>query len=144
MLTFEQLQAEMEKDSKLDRTNLQEEIFKCISLFSKWLKYHYDYKSAAISGESMLADMVVQKQLFYSGALEASAYKGHPMGYISAKNATEMGRLIDGDKELCALREQADRNEAMRDIASNMVESLKYRPNYIKTILDIRTFESGA
>jgi hypothetical protein len=143
MLSLDELLEEMEADSKIDRTNLEAEILRCPVLFSNWLKYHYDYKAAGIRGESLLADMVVKKQLFYSGAAESSEYRGHPMGHISAKNATEMGRLIDGDKDLCALREQADICNARKEICEHMIESLKFRPNHLKTVLDVRRFESG-
>ena len=143
MISLEQLNIELEEDSKIDRTNLEAEILRCPVLFAKWLKYHYDFKSAGIRGESLLADMVVKKQLFYSGAAEASEYRNHPMGHISAKNATEMGRLIDGDKDLCDLREQADINAARKEICEHMIESIKFRPNHLKTVLDVRTFEAG-
>lgn len=143
MISLELLLEEMEADSKIDRTNLEAEILRCPVLFSKWLKYHYEFKAAGIRGESLLAEMVVKKQLFYSGAAEPSDYRGHPMGHISAKNATEMGRLIDGDKDLTSLREQADTCAARKEICEHMIESLKYRPNHLKAVLDVRMFEAG-
>ena len=143
LMSIQELEAELEADSKIDRTNLEAEILRCPVIFSKWLSMHYKFKVAGIRGESLLSDMVVKKQLFYSGAASPEEYRGHPMGHISAKNATEMGRLIDGDKELCALREQADNCAAMKEICEHMIESLKYRPNHLKTVLDVRVWEGG-
>ena len=143
MLNKAQLYAELEVDGQIDFTNLEDELARCPLLFSKWLKYHFEYKTAEIRGESLLAEMVVKKQLFYSGAASAEEYRGHPMSHISAKNSTEMGRLIDGDIELCELREKADVNKAFKEVCEHMIESIKYRPNHLKTILDVRKFQSG-
>ncbi len=143
MVSIDDLLVELDNDSKIDYTNLEAEILKVPKLQSKWLKYHWDYKKASIRGESILANKIVDAQIFYSGQATSDEYKNHYRAHIKAKNSTEMSNLIDADSKLCDYREKLDTAREGMEICKSFLESLKYRPNSLKTILDLRIFESG-
>lgn len=143
MKNLNELLNELEKDSKIDRTNLESEIINCTTLYAKWLRYHKEFKSACIRGETLLAEEILKKQVFYSGQAEPHEYRGHPYGNIQVKNQSEMERYINGDPDLTKRREQVDTAIQGKELCQTFLDSLKYRPNHLKTVLEVRRFELG-
>ena len=143
MLQIDQLLKEIEEDSKINKNDLEYEIIRCHSLLAKYLRYHQEYKFAINRGETIYNELIVSKQKYYNGQAEPGVYRHDPFD-ITIKNAAELLRFIEGDSEVCTRRELIDNAEEMRNVCSNMIEALKFRPNHLNAILLQRRFESGA
>ena len=143
MLTYSELISEIEADNRIDKTDLAGEILKCPRLMTKYLKYHYDYKVALIKAESNFNQMILQKQKYYNGQGTTEEYRKRPFNEV-VKNQAQMGQYIDADEELCEYREKIDTTTLLKEMCSDMIEQLKYRPTHLNTVQTVRAFESGA
>lgn len=142
-LSFDDLIEEIEKDNKIDQLNLEGELNRCLSLTTKYLRYHRQYKELLINMWGFRDKTLLEKQEYYSGRAHSSVYKQQPFN-IEVKNSTEMKRWIEGDPVLVEMDAKIKLTEDCLEKVQIMIDSLKYRPNHIQTILDIRKFESGA
>lgn len=142
-LTFEELMAEIEKDTDISLTNLEGEIHRATKLMAKYMRYHRQYKQVLVQAWARERELELQKQEYYSGRGTDYEYRQKAFN-ITVKNATDLKRWIEGDPELSQLRSNIQLTQDMADKCELMIEQLKYRPNHIATMLEIRKFESGA
>jgi len=143
MLNFDELMAQVEVDSDINRMNLETEINRTMNLMSKYLRLNYQYKSAMIKGETKLAQLALERRDFYNGEADAAAYKAEPWNGI-VKNMDHLNKLLDADVKICEYRAKVDNAKLLMDICEEMIISLRYRNNHINSILEIRKFEAGA
>jgi hypothetical protein len=143
MMLIEELLAEIEKDSKINQSNLESEIVRCTSLMAKYLRYHRQYKDAIVRMWKRKNECERQKQEYYAGRATSDVYRATPFNLV-VKNATEMQRWILSDEEYSNMVVTVELIEDSMSKCELMIEQLKFRPNHIATILDIRKFESGA
>ena len=142
MLSFDELVAEIERDCKVDRTDLEGEILKAPVLLGKYLRYHREYKKALIRGESLMNQKIRDAAMYYDGKAEPSVYRDKPFN-LTLTNQPMRDKFLDGDEECCNYKEVLDNTEELRSMCEEMIGMLKYRPNHIQTVLEIRRFESG-
>ena len=142
MISLQELHDMIELDSKMDRTNLEGEILRCAKLFAKYIKEHFFYKKYVIENESKLNELIVVRMNYYNGNADAQAYRDEPFDMI-VKNQKQMETYLEADAKICEQRERVDTAKAARDMIGEMVESVKYRPNHLSTIIEIRKFEQG-
>lgn len=143
MLTYDELMSEIERDSKIDRTDLEGEIIKSPVLLAKYLGYHRRYKTALIRGESIMNQKIRDAAMYYDGKAEPHVYREKPFN-LTLTNQPMRDKFLDGDEECCTYKESLDNTEILRSMCDEMIGMLKYRPTHIQTILAIRQFESGA
>jgi hypothetical protein len=143
MYNFEELISEITADSKIDQTNLESEIVKCTSLIAKYLRIHRKYKEGLIQMWAKRDATTLEKQEYYAGRALDYVYKNKPFN-LEVKNAVEMKRWMEGDLDLLNMNKVILSVEDQMEKVEMMLEQLKYRPNHIQTILQIRMFESGA
>lgn len=142
-LTFDELIEEIEKDTDISLTNLEGEIHRATKLMAKYMRYHRQYKDILVRAWARERELELQKQEYYSGRGADREYKERPFN-ITVKNATDLKRWIEGDPDLVQLRSNIKLTEDCMEKVEAMIEQLKYRPNHIATMLEIRKFESGA
>ena len=143
MLTYDELMSEIEKDSRIDRTDLEGEIIKSPVLLAKYLGYHRQYKTALIRGESIMNQKIRDAAMYYDGKAEPHAYREKPFN-LTLTNQPMRDKFLDGDEGCCTYKESLDNTEILRSMCEEMISMLKYRPTHIQTVLAIRQFESGA
>jgi hypothetical protein len=143
MIKHDALLDEIEKDNKIDQMNLEGEINRCLSLTTKYLRFHREYKQSLVRMWAVRNKKELERQEFYAGRAANKTYRDEPFN-IEVKNSTEMRRWIEGDPALVAMDEAIKLAEDSMAVIEGMLDSLKYRPNHIQTILEIRRFESGA
>lgn len=143
MLSYEELYAEIERDSKIDRTDIEGEILKSPVLLAKYMRYHKEYKTALIRGESILNQKIRDAAMYYDGKAEPHVYRDKPFN-LTLSNQPMRDKFLDGDEDCCFYRESLDNTEILRSMCEEMIGSLKYRPTHLQTVLEIRKFESGA
>ncbi|AGG58202.1 hypothetical protein VPDG_00041 [Vibrio phage henriette 12B8] len=143
MLTYEELTAEMDRDCKIDRTDIEGEILKAAVLLGKWLKYHREYKTALIRAESVLNQKIRDGAMYYDGKAEPEVYRDKPFN-LTLTNQPMRDKFLDADETCCTYRENVDNTEVMRSMCEEMIGMLKFRPSHLQTVLSVRQFESGA
>ena len=138
-----QLMNEIEEDSQIKQNHLKNEIVRCTHLIAKYLKIHRDYKEAVVAMWAKKNQTILQKQEYYAGRASSEIYRENPFN-LEIKNAVEMKRWIEGDPDLVAMESIIQLTEDCMNKVEMMLDQLKYRPNHIQTILQIRMFEAGA
>ncbi len=142
LLNEEQLMKELEADSKINSLALSDEIVRSSELLFKWLKYHQFYKRTLSKAESRLNDMILRKTRYYDGHGTPQEYREKPFNEV-IRNQTVLGQYVEADPEICTYRENIEAFEGLKEICSEMVNTLKFRNNHLNTIFEIRKFESG-
>lgn len=143
MLTREELEDEITKDSKVDRTQIALEIHRSTELLGKYLKYHMMFKAAVIRGESILNQKIRDASLYYEGKADPQVYKNKPFNF-TLTNQSQRDKFIDSDEECCKYREHVDLANECLYLCENMIQELRYRPRHLETVHNIRVFESGS
>lgn len=142
MLSFEELMEEIEIDSRIDRTDIEGEIIKAPALLAKYLRYHREYKTALIRGETIMNQKIRDAVMYYDGKAEPSTYREKPFN-LTLTNQPMRDKFLDADEDCNSYRESLDNTEELRSICAEMVGNLKYRPTHLQTVLEVRRFESG-
>jgi len=140
MITIVQLLEQIKQDSILSN-DLEMEIHRSVKLLSKYIKYSYDYKCYLEKQKSELYKLTRIRMQFYQG--EAESYKNEPFDYM-CNNAKQLSIYLESDDTLCEQKERISAMEAAIESISTMVDSLKFRNNHLRTILELRLFEAGA
>lgn len=143
MKTYEELMEEIEKDSNINPANLDGEILMVPKLIAKYLRYHHEYKRALSRGETLLKQLVLQRQKYYNGNGTSQEYRDEPFNDI-VKNQSQMEAYLDADVKICDLREKIESTDILRSMCQEMLENLKYRSTHLATVQSIRQFNSGA
>ena len=142
MKNFNDILDEMEADNKFGQKNLEMEIQRCMDLTIKYMRYHRQYKESLVAMWAAYNQAELAKQEYYSGRGTGEEYKDRSFN-VTVKNNIEMKRWIEGDPELVAMNRVIQLTEDSLDKIQTMLDSLKYRPNHIQTILEIRKWDAG-
>lgn len=142
MRTVEELLEEIEVDNKMSPTNLEGEILRVPQLVTKYMRWHRQYKEVLIKAWSRQKALEIEKQQYYSGSATDAVYRKKPFN-LTIKNAVELKRWIESDEDVRVLEMNIKATEDCMEMVEQMLEALKYRPNHIATILEIRKFEAG-
>ncbi len=142
MKPFTEILDEMESDNKFGQNNLEMEIQRCLDLTIKYMRYHRQYKESLVAMWGAYNQSELSKQEYYAGRSLSEEYMKKPFN-VEVKNNIEMKRWIEGDPELVAMTKVIKLTEDSLEKIQGMLDSLKYRPNHIQTILEIRKWDAG-
>lgn len=142
MISLNDLYDEIQADTKIDRTQIENEILRTPKLMHKYLKYHHDYKMSLGLGETKLNNLIRNKMRFYQGKGTSDEYRHNPFNDVCT-NQKDLERYILADKDICQLKEKINEFETTSNLLFEMIQSLKYRNNSLASIIELRKFESG-
>lgn len=142
MIEYDKLMSEIEQDSDIDLRDLKNEILKVPKLISKYLRYHKELRQLIARANSVMNELIVSKQQYYSGQADASEYRKKPFNFV-IKNQGQLERYLEGDIDINSCREKMTHFEEMLFAVREMIDGLKYRPNHLTTIHNINVFQSG-
>lgn len=143
MLPYDVLIGQIELDKDIKRTDLEHELARTLRLQVKYLRYHREYKEALIKAWRIREKLEIDLHQYYSGSAPSDVYREKPFN-LTIKNQTELARWISSDPDMQHYQSNIELTEDCIETVSSMLEELKYRNNHIKTMHDIRVFESGA
>jgi len=141
-MTLEELQQSVDRDLKIDDTELDTESINIPLLHNKYLQYFNKFSLLLKKSEYDRKVLTRQKWEYYTGKSDASVYKEKPFDLKILR--TDVHIYMDSDEEL----QRADQKEAyLKQVVSyleQVLRSINTRNFIIKNAIDWKKFTSGA
>ena len=141
-MTLEELQQAVDRDFKLDDTELDSESIKIPLLHNKYLQHFNKFSLLLRKAEYDHKSLVREKWEYYTGKSDPSVYKEKPFDLKILK--ADVHIYMDSDEEL----QKADQKEAyLRQVVNyleQLLRSINSRNFVIKNAIDWARFTSGA
>ena len=141
-MTLEELQTQVNRDFKLDDTELDSESIKIPLLHNKYLQHLNKFSLLLKKAEYDHKLLVREKWEYYTGKADASVYKEKPFDLKVLK--ADVHIYIDSDEEL----QKADQKVAYLNVVVKYLEqvlrSINNRTFLIKNAIEWKKFTSGA
>lgn len=144
MLTYEELEAQMDIDMKFNTLNLEGALADCPKLIAKWLNIHRMYKAELAKFNNLMARQTITAKEYYKGqAQDPKVYRDKPFD-LTINNQKELDLYIEQDYDVCVIKVRQEELKEFVYIVETLIENLKYRPNSIASIIEYRKYENGA
>jgi hypothetical protein len=141
-MTLEELQQSVDRDFKLDDTELDSESIKIPLLHNKYLQHFNKFSLLLKKAEYEHKALVRQKWEYYTGKSDPSVYKEKPFDLKILK--TDVHIYMDSDEDL----QRADQKTAYLNQVVKYLEqvlrSINNRTFLIKNAIEWKKFTSGA
>ena len=141
-MTLEELQQAVNKDFKLDDTELDAESIKIPLIHNKYLQHFNKFSLLLKKAEYDHKTMIRDKWEYYTGKADPSVYKEKPFDLKILK--ADVHIYMDSDEEL----QKADQKEVyLRQVVNyleQLLRSINSRNFVIKNAIDWARFTSGA
>ena len=141
-MTLEELQQSVDRDLKIDDTELDTESINIPLLHNKYLQHYNKFSLLLKKSEYEHRVLKRQKWEYYTGKSDPSVYKEKPFDLKILK--ADVHIYMDSDEEL----QKADQKEAyLKQVVSyleQLLRSINSRTFTIKNAIDWRKFTSGA
>jgi hypothetical protein len=143
-MKLEEIESLWEQDSKIDRTDLDNESLKIPTLHGKYYKIYLREKVQLKAEEQEYKTFYKLKHEYYTGKLskeELDQYGWEPFQFV-LKNDLQV--YIDADKDIAErlLKLQVQREKV--DLLESIIKTLNGRGFLIKNAIDFIRFTSGA
>lgn len=145
MIPHDELISQWENDCKMDKSRLEEEMFRQPILHSKYLRYLQEYK-VKIRKLGLKYDKVRQlKMRYYNGELtqEELSENGWKQYQYVKPSKTGMESLLSADSDLQIILEQVEYIKIMIETCDSIIKEIHSRGYLLKSILENRKFEAG-
>jgi hypothetical protein len=143
-MTFEDLQAEIEKDLAFDETQLDTESLRIPQLHNKYLKHLYSEKLVLKKLRIDLGELTRIKYEYYTGKLDEDTLKElgwEPFQLRVLKNDVDM--YLDGDKDMNRIKGRIQLQEERVDYIEATVKAISNRGWLIRNAIDWKKFLGG-
>ena len=141
-MDLNELQNDVDRDLKIDDTELDLESIRTPQLHNKYLKHYTKYSLQLKKAKDDYKILHRQKWEYYTGKADASVYKEKPFDLKILK--ADVHIYMDSDEEL----QRADQKEAyLKQVVSyleQVLRSINTRNFIIKNAIDWKKFTSGA
>lgn len=140
-MTLEELQAQAEKDLKIDDTELDIESLQTPILHAKYLKHFSTYSLMLTKAESEYSKLYKSKWLFYTGKAEPEEYKESNFELKVLRQ--DVGTFIDADEEIIKQKQKVNYLKIVKDYLENILKQIGNRGFQIKNAIDWKRFTEG-
>jgi len=141
-MDLEQLQELVDKDLKINDTELDLEALKTPQLHNKYMKYLTKFKLMLSRAESEYNNLKREKWEYYTGKSPAEVYALKPFDLKILK--TDIDKYLDSDEELQRQKQKVDYLQTTVDFLDRTIRQISNRGFLIKDAIDWRKFTSGA
>ena len=141
-MTLEELQEAIDKDLKINDTELDLESLKTPQLHNKYLKHLNTFKLLLSRTETDYATMKREKWEYYTGKAPAEVYALKPFDLKILK--TDIDKYLESDNDLQKLKQKVDYLQTTVDYLDKTIRQISNRGFTIKNAIDWRKFTSGA
>lgn len=143
-MTIEELQAEWDKDTQIDRTELGQEAIKIPQLHSKYYKIYSTSRLQLRKWESEFKVLKLEKYEFYTmGPTEDTEEKGWKLPPRGAILKAEVNNYIDADPDIIKASLKIGLQQEKIQFLEDIIKSLVNRGFQIKSAIDWAKFTSG-
>ena len=141
-MDLEKLQELVDKDLKLNETELDLESLKTPQLHNKYMKHLTNFKLMLSKAESDLNTIKREKWEYYTGKADASVYAEKPFNLKILKQ--DVDKYIESDEEWIKANQKVKYLETIVDFLDRTLRQITNRTFTIKNAIDWRKFTSGA
>jgi len=141
-MNLEELQELVDKDLKINDTELDLEALKTPQLHNKFMKYLTKFKLMLSRAETEYNILKKEKWEYYTGKAPAEVYALKPFDLKILK--TDIDKYLDSDEELQRQKQKVDYLQTTVDFLDRTIRQISNRGFLIKDAIDWRKFTSGA
>ena len=141
-MDLEQLQELVDKDLKINDTELDLEALKTPQLHNKYMKYLTKFKLMLSRAETEYNTLKRDKWEYYTGKSPAEVYALKPFDLKILK--TDIDKYLDSDEDLQRQKQKVDYLQTTVDFLDRPIRQISNRCFLIKDAIDWRKFTSGA
>jgi c-di-GMP-related signal transduction protein len=147
MIDLESILKEWQEDCEISQHQLDEVSRQTPSLHAKYLQYLALAKLQLKRSENNQKTLLKQKFLYYNGKMSqeeilATGWDLDPFNGLRMLKG-EMDYYYDSDPEIQKSEEKIIYHKTLIESLSNIVDTLKWRHQTIKNMIDWRKFEAG-
>ena len=141
-MDLEQLQELVDKDLKINDTELDLEALKTPQLHNKYMKYLTKFKLMLSRAETEYNTLKRDKWEYYTGKSPAEVYALKPFDLKILK--TDIDKYLDSDEDLQRQKQKVDYLQTTVDFLDRTIRQISNKGFLIKDAIDWRKFTSGA
>ena len=141
-MTLEELQQAVDRDFKLDDTELDSESIKIPLLHNKYLQHFNQFSLLLKKAEYEHKVLVRQKWEYYTGKSDPSVYKDKPFDLKILKSDVHI--YMDSDEDLQRADQKAAYLNQVVKYLEQVLRSINNRTFLIKNAIEWKKFTSGA
>ena len=141
-MDLETLQEQVDKDLKINDTELDLESLKTPQLHNKYMKHYTKFKLMLTRAETDYSQVKRQKWEYYTGKADASVYAEKPFDLKVLR--TDVDKYIESDEEMIKANQKVEYLQAVVDYLDKTLRQITNRTFTIKNAIDWRKFTSGA
>ena len=141
-MDLETLQEQVDKDLKINDTELDLESLKTPQLHNKYMKHYTKFKLMLTKAETDYSQLKRIKWEYYTGKADASVYAEKPFDLKVLR--TDVDKYIESDEELIKAKQKREYLTTVVDYLDKTIRQISNRGFTIKNAIDWRRFTSGA
>lgn len=141
-MTLEELQEQVDKDLKINDTELDLESLKTPQLHNKYLKHYNNFKLLLTRAESDYKILKRVKWEYYTGKASPQVYKQKPFNLKIMKS--DIDKYLESDEELIKAKQKIDYLETVVNYLDRTLKIIGGRDWQIRNSIEWRKFTSGA
>ena len=141
-MTLEELQEQVDKDLKINDTELDLESLKTPQLHNKYLKHYNNFKLLMTRAESDYKILKRVKWEYYTGKASPEVYKQKPFNLKIMKS--DIDKYLESDEELIKAKQKIDYLETVVNYLDRTLKIIGGRDWQIRNSIEWRKFTSGA
>ena len=141
-MDIEQLQEQVDKDLKINDTELDLESLKTPQLHNKYMKHLTKFKLMLSRAEAELSNVKREKWEYYNGKSDASVYAQKPFNLKILKQ--DVDKYIESDEDYQRAKTKVDYLQTTVDFLDRTIRQISNRTFTIKNAIEWKRFTSGA
>ena len=141
-MTLDELQAQAEKDLKIDDTELDLESLKTPQLHSQYLKTYSTYALMLKKAEGEYSKLHIKKWLFFTGKAEPEEYKEKNFDLKVLRQ--DVDKFIDSDDEIIKLKQKIEYLKQICHYCESTLKQINNRTFQIKNAIEWKKFTMGS
>jgi|TARA_B100000085_G_C18288317_1_gene409104 hypothetical protein len=141
-MTLDELQAQAEKDLKIDDTELDLESLKTPQLHSQYLKTYSTYALMMKKAEGDYSKLHIKKWLFYTGKADPQEYKEKNFDLKVLRQ--DVDKFLDADDEIIKQRQKVEYLKQICNYCEQTLKQINNRTFQIKNAVEWKKFTMGS
>lgn len=141
-MTLEELQEQVDKDLKINDTELDLESLKTPQLHNKYLKEYNNFKLLLSRAESDYKILKRVKWEYYTGKASPKVYQEKPFNLKIMKS--DIDKYLESDEDIIKAKQKIDYLETVVNYLDRTLKTISSRDWQIRNSIEWRKFTSGA
>ena len=141
-MTLEELQELVDKDLKINESELDLESLKTPQLHNKYLKHYNNFKLLMTRAESDYKILKRVKWEYYTGKASPEVYKQKPFNLKIMKS--DIDKYLESDEDLIKSKQKIEYLETVVNYLDRTLKIISGRDWQIRNSIEWRKFTSGA